>query len=147
MIEPAPVRQRLRALWAAVLLVAAISCDDPTGSVPAAAVGTYTLARVNDQPLPVRITDTPELRVDIVAGAMVVRSDGTYRETRQSQLTDADGTRTGGSFTEGTLHVSGMSLEVRERAGGTYSGTYSESGITYTVPAGATSVSFTYVKD
>lgn len=123
------------------------SCDDPAGSVPSAAVGTYTLVRVNGQLLPVRIIDTPDQKVDMVGGGMIVRADGSYRESRDSRVTDAQGTRTGTSFTEGTLHVTGSSLQVRERAGGTYNGTYGDGSLSYSIPSGAGSVTFTYQKE
>lgn len=130
-----------------VLSLLAASCDDPTGSIPSAAVGTYVLTRVNGQLLPVRITDTPEHKVDIVLGRMTVRADGTYRESRDSRVTDDQGTRTGTSFTEGTLHVSGSSLQVRERVGGTYNGTYGDGSLSYSIPTGAAIVTFTYEKE
>ena len=119
------------------------ACDDATGAVPDAAVGLYDLARVNGQPLPTRIVDTPEQQVDITGGRLQVRADGTYRESRDSRITDAAGTRTGTSFTEGTVHVSGGSVELREREGGRYPGTYDDGSITFTIPAGG-GISFSY---
>jgi hypothetical protein len=130
-----------------LLLLLAASCDDPAGSVPSEAVGTYALTRVNGQPLPVRITDTPDQQVDIVLGRMIVRADGSYRESRDSRVTDAQGTRTGTSFTEGTLEVSGSSLEVRERVGGTYTGTWGDGSLSYSIPTGPAVVTFTYEKE
>ena len=61
-------------------------------------------------------------------------------------MTDAAGTRTGTSFTEGTLDVSGGTVEVREREGGTYPGTYADGSISYTIPLSGGGISFTYVK-
>lgn len=137
-------RLATRVVAAALLCAAVASCDDATGSVPSEAVGTYTLVQVNGMALPARITDTATQQVDIVAGGMIVRADGTYRETRTSSVTDSSGTRTGSSFTEGTLHVTGSTLEVRERLGGTYSGTFTGETLSYTLTAGSSGVSFTY---
>jgi hypothetical protein len=136
-----------RALALCLLALPVASCDDPTGSVPAAAVGTYALTRVNGQALPVRITDTPDQKVDIILWRLIVRADGSYRESRDSRVTDAQGTRVGTSFTEGTLHVSGSSLQVRERVGGTYNGTYADGSLSYSIPTGAALVTFTYEKE
>lgn len=143
-VLPRSVASRVFALCVLSLLAA---CDDPTGSVPSTAVGTYALTRVNGQLLPVRITDTPDQQVDIVLGTMIVRADGSYRESRDSRVTDAQGTRTGTSFTEGTLRVSGSSLQVRERVGGTYNGTYADGSLSYSIPTGAAIVTFTYEKE
>jgi hypothetical protein len=140
-------RARAAGLAAALLWVPLAACDDPAGSVPAAAVGTYSLSSVNGLTLPARITDTPDLKVDILSGTLLVQANGSYRETRESRVTEPDGPRPASSFTEGTLNVSGSSLEVRERAGGTYAGTYAGTTLSYSIPAGATSVTFTYEKD
>lgn len=147
MIPSLLLRPTTRVVVAVLLCAAAASCEDTTGSIPSEAVGTYTLVQVNGMALPARVTDTPEQQVDIVSGAMTVRADGSYRETRTNRVTDASGTRTGSSFTEGTLHVTGSSLEVRERLGGTYSGSYAGETLSYTVSTGASSVSFTYDRD
>jgi hypothetical protein len=147
MIAAGPRRQLRRNIAAIALAVVSAACDDATGSVPSEVVGSYTLTRVNGMALPVRVTDSAELQVDVLSGAMNVVADGSYRETRESRITDASGTRTGSSFTEGTLRVSGTSIEVRERLGGSYSGTISPSTLSYSVTAGTTSVSFTFQKD
>ena len=134
-------------LAAALLWAPLAACEDPTGSVPAEAVGTYSLSSVNGMALPVRITDTPDLMVDVLSGTLLVRANGSYRETRESRVTEPDGPRTASSFTEGILRVSGSSLEVRERQGGTYAGSYAGTTLSYSIPAGAASVTFTYEKD
>jgi hypothetical protein len=140
-------RAGVAGLAAALLWVPLAACDDPTGSVPAAAVGTYSLSSVNGLAVPARVTDTPDLKVDILSGTLLVRANGSYRETRESLVTEPDGPRTASFFAEGTLNVSGSSLEVRERLGGTYAGSYAGTTLSYTVPGGATAVTFTYVKD
>lgn len=140
--------RRLAALSVVLPCFALAGCGDPTGSVPSEAVGTYTLASVNGMAPPVRISDTPTQQVDIVAGTLLVRGDGSYREARESRITDSAGTRAGASFTEGTLRVSGSSVQVRERAGGRYSGSFDGTTISYTVAAGAAAaITFTYEKD
>ena len=139
-------RRPLRPLASLLLLLAIASCDDATGTVPDAAVGLYDLTRVNGQLLPVRIVATAEQQVDITGGRLNVRANGSYRESRDSRITDAAGTRTGTAFTEGTLHVSGATLEMREREGGSYPGTFVDGDISYTIPVGEGGISFTYEK-
>ena len=45
-----------------------------------------------------------------------------------------------------TLHVSGATLEMREREGGSYPGTFVDGDISYTIPVGEGGISFTYEK-
>lgn len=124
------------------------ACDQPTGVVPAEAVGTYRLVSVNGGRLPALVAATTERQVEIVSGELVVLFGGLLREERVSHITDSSGTTADSAVMEGTLHVRGSALEVHAEGGARYAGFYAHSPrqpeLSFTVPVAGGEITFTY---
>lgn len=89
-------------LTAAVLLL--LGCSDSTGPKAPSIAGTYTLTKIDGEPLPYEIIGT-----EILSGTVSFRADGTYTATTRSRYEDWD---TGEWVTEseteaGTYEVDG----------------------------------------
>lgn len=75
-------RSRRRIVLAAAAFATLVACGDSSGPPPAH-VGTYTLRTVHDKPLPVMLNGSG---LQVFAGAITLREDGTYTRTWSTQF-------------------------------------------------------------
>lgn len=141
----------MRRLLALALLVAAAACssDSSTNPTTSSLAGTWNLSTVNDLPLPFLLQEfdpqatTPTPRVELLSDQIIATSAGTFVETANARITDADGTFTIPFSDTGTWALTGTTIAFHFDSDGS-SGTGTLSGNTLTI--GETGLRSVYVK-
>jgi hypothetical protein len=83
-----PLVRTTRALAAAALLAGLAGCSEVSAPVTTEA---WTLDRLNGQPLPALLDGSAHRTIEVVAGILVLHSDGRARSTLRVRITDAGG--------------------------------------------------------
>lgn len=80
--------------------------------------GTFVLESANGLPLPAIVVDsvTPALRVEVVSGSIILRTDGTFEESIQFATTANGVQTTNNNVCSGTFFVSGTTITFNENA-------------------------------
>ena len=121
-------------LFTGILLALTAACDNSTDP-NRAPYGSYTLAQINGQNLPVR-SMSGNVRVEYTGGALVLASDQTYAETASVVWTDmvTEKTTTHTHRDRGTFTLDGESVTFQslDAASGSYTGRLTgEGSLTY----------------
>lgn len=121
------------ALALSLLVLPLAGCNDTTGPENdiEAAAGTYTLRTVDGSALPVMLSQNATSRVDITAGTLVLRGDGSFTETLQGRETfAATGTTESVQYVEnGTFMVTGQVITFSVPQSGDFEGVSWSGGI------------------
>lgn len=128
-------RRSLAAALAVVMAVAGLTaaCSESLTDVAAAeARGSYLLRAVNDQPLPVLMSDVGGKRVNLVYGELTISTSTfgqllTFRETVSGQTTERQ------SLSQGEVSIEGNRIRFRIVGWGEFEGTLSGNRLEYTI--------------
>lgn len=67
----------MRTILLVIVAACMAACEDTT--TPALSATSYALGKVRGQPLPYNVATDPSFRVDITAGALTLKRDGSYK--------------------------------------------------------------------
>lgn len=125
-------------LFGAVCLAGCDERFDNLVIVPST-TGTFILQSVNGNPLPAIIADsvTPPLRIEVLSGHLILRTDGTFEDAVEFQNTLAGTQTTNTVVCPGTYFVSGNTINFTETGTGvctaSFIGVVSDRTITTTI--------------
>ena len=135
-------RALLRALTLSVLAAALVACsDDPSSS--RSPFGTYTLVRVNDQPLPFAIT-TAEGNMVVQSASLTLSPGLADNPTYSASISGTDDGVAGVLLVDlGQYAVTGSTITFTSASGLVYPGTLASDVVTVSVPGAALETSGT----
>ena len=135
---------RLAATLTLVFSVAACGDDSDPGA-PSSITGTYSLRRIDNEPVPVTLVDIPGYKLEMLSGSLAINSGNSFTGATTSRETIDGEVQAPETFTcTGSYTRSGNTLTFSEPEtgqdceGGSYTGTISGTTITIAFEEGFT---------
>lgn len=129
----------MRRILAAVLVMLVAACRGDGPTAPAnQPTGTYALVQVNGTSLPTTFFQNSAGRAEFVSGTLVLRTDGSYTETRNTRLVfTLGGTENSTLVENGTYSITGSQVTFtipasESQSAVSYTGALSNGTVTYT---------------
>lgn len=122
-----------------ILLIAPLllaGCNGEVGPTdPSAAVGVYNLYQVNGQSPPVLVDQDQTGRLDVLGGSITLRSDRTFTETADLQITPSSGAAQPprSNSIQGTFRLVGRTVEFRPDGTTPFMATLAGDTLRYTI--------------
>lgn len=126
--------RRLLSILAGALVLPLAACGDDGPTEPTIeASGTYQLATVNGQDLPVTIQQAGADFIEVLDGTIALRSDNTFSDSTTFRVSEAGEETTEVEVLSGSYAQSRNVLTLSPEAGGSYALSVSEDALTQTV--------------